>query len=229
MTSKVLTVFNEKGGSGKTTTACQLAGTLGLRGYDVLVADLDSQQTSATWLAAAGDSQFPATIWPGYRYGSNITSEIEKLTKKYDIIIADCAPSVEQPSTWGTLLVSDVALIPTKLNPPDLAALSAAKRMAKKAQQQAGRDFPVRVVANATRLHMADDKEAMKLLKSDTEFPPIGVTLGDRKAFTRSMLIGATAHSVRHGEEAVKEIEALADSVLKLLGLPLRAKKVGVL
>ncbi len=69
----------------------------------------------------------------------------------------------------------------------------------------------------------------MKLLKSDTEFPPIGVTLGDRKAFTRSMLIGATAHSVRHGEEAVKEIEALADSVLKLLGLPLRSKKVGAL
>lgn len=229
MTSKVLTVFNEKGGSGKTTTACQLAGTLGLRGYDVLVADLDAQQTSATWLAAAGDSQFPATIWPGYRYGASITSEIEKLTKKYDIIIADCAPSVEQPSTWGTLLVSDVALIPTKLNPPDLAALSAAKRMAKKAQQESGRNFPIRVVPNATRMHMADDKEAMNLLNSDKQFPPIGVTLGDRKAFTRSMLIGATAHSVRHGEEAVKEIEALADSVLKLLRLPSRAKKVGVL
>ena len=42
-----LLFFTRKGGVGKTTTACQLAGTLGHRGYDVLVADLDPQQTSA--------------------------------------------------------------------------------------------------------------------------------------------------------------------------------------
>lgn len=227
MIGKVITVFNEKGGSGKTTTTCQLAGTLGLRGYDVLVADLDAQQTSAAWLSASEGVQFPATIWPGYRYGVNITNEIEKLTKKYEIVIADCAPSVEQPSTWGTLLVSDLALIPTKLNAPDLAAIPAAKRMAKKALQSAGRDFPIRVVANATRLHMVDDQAAMKLLGSDKEFPLIGVSLGDRRAFTRSMFKGTTAHTMPHGDDAVREIEALTDSVLKLLRLPLRAKKGG--
>lgn len=224
MINKIVTIFNEKGGSGKTTTACQLAGTLGMRGYDVLVADLDPQQTSATWLSSSANSQFPATIWPGYRYGVNITSELEKLTAKYEIIIADCAPSIEQTSTWGTLLVSDLALIPTKLNPPDLAALSAAKKMAKKALDEAGRVFPVRVIANATRLHMADDKQAIVMLQSDKIVPLMPMTLGDRKAFTRSMLIGGTAHDIRHGEEAVKEIEALADEVLALLKLPAHKK-----
>jgi chromosome partitioning protein len=225
MQSKVITVFNEKGGSGKTTQTCQLAGTLGRRGYDVLVADLDPQQTSSRWLASHSGSQFPATIWQGFRYGEQITGELEKLSAKYEIIIADCAPSIEQKSTWGTLLVSDLALIPTKLNPPDLDALPAAKAMAKKAHQECGRDFPVRVVANATRLHMADDKMAIQLLKQDKLFPPLVNSLGDRKAFTRSMLVGGTAHDLRHSEEAVKEIEALADSVLRLLGLPLNAKK----
>lgn len=97
--------------------------------------------------------------------------------------------------------------------------------MAKKAHQESGRSFPVRVVANATRLRMADDKLTIQLLKQDKLFPPLENSLGDRKAFTRSMLVGGTAHDLRHSEEAVKEIEALADTVLRLLGLPKTAKK----
>lgn len=218
--AKIITVYNEKGGSGKTTTTCQLAGTLGLRGYDVLVADLDPQQTSASWLGKHNGANFPATIWPGFRYGSNIVSELEKLVFKYDIIVADCAPSVEQPTTWAALLLSDLALIPTKLNPPDLEALAAAKRLAKLAQEESRRDFPVRVVPNAARMHLKDDDAAVKRLHTDTKYPPLPFTLGDRKAYTRSMLAGATAHSLKGSEEAVREIEMLADATLKLLGLP---------
>ena len=43
MTAHIITVFNQKGGVGKTTTTCQLAGTLGYRGFDLLVADMDPQ------------------------------------------------------------------------------------------------------------------------------------------------------------------------------------------
>ena len=78
--SKIVTVFNEKGGCGKTTVACHLAGTFGLRGLDVLVADLDAQQTSAAWLAAREGANIKATIWPGFRYGASITGEIQKLS-----------------------------------------------------------------------------------------------------------------------------------------------------
>jgi chromosome partitioning protein len=223
----IVTIWNEKGGSGKTTTACQLAGTLGMRGYDVLVADLDPQQTSSRWIAANSEISFPATVWPGFRYGAQIGQELEKLAAKFDIIIADCAPSIEQPATWGTLLVSDLGLIPTKLNPPDLDALPAAKEMAKKAFRDSGRTFPVRVVANAVRMHMTDDKAAMSVLSRDSTFPPMQVTLGDRKAFTRAMLIGGTAHDLKHSEDAVREIEALTDAVLKLLDLPKQAKSKG--
>ena len=44
-------------------------------------------------------------------------------------------------------------------------------------------------------------------------------------AAATAMLIGGTAHDLRHSEEAVKEIEKLADAVLKFIGLPLKTKK----
>jgi chromosome partitioning protein len=198
---------------------------LGLRGYDVLVADMDPQQSAATWMAMNGGNQFKATNWPGFRYGSSVINEVHKLTEKYDIVIADCAPSVEQPTTWAMLLIADLALIPTKLSPPDLAALPSAKRLFRKAVEQTGREYPVRVLANATQMHMSDDRDYFAGLTEDAEFPPMKVTLGARKAYARSMLMGSTAHGVRGGEDAVREVEAFADEVLRILGLP--AKKIG--
>jgi len=223
--AKIVCVFNEKGGAGKTTTTCQLAGTLGERGYDVLVADLDTQQTTSTWMARNGGVDFKATSWAGFRYGSNLTQKIKEFTNKYDIIVADCAPSVEQATTWGMLLVSDLALIPTRLSPPDLNALPSAKKLAQKAADAAGRQIKTRVIANCTRMHMRDAKDYFEALSQDKEIPPLKTTLSELKAYERSMLFGSTAHAVQGGEKAVTEIENLADEVLQLLNLPKKAKK----
>ncbi len=222
----IISVYNEKGGSGKTTTSCQLAGTLGRRGYEVLVADLDPQQTSSSWIARNAGEYFPAKCWSGFRYGERVATELADLSKKYEIIVADCAPSVEQPATWGALLASSLALIPTKLNATDMDALPAAKRLAKKAWDTLGGDqFPIRVVPNAAKLHFKDDLAALRTLQKDQEIPPTKTALGDRKAYSRSMLIGSTVHNLPKSEESVREVEALADEVLRIIGLP--SKKGG--
>lgn len=223
--AKIITVFNQKGGVGKTTTACQLAGTLGHRGYDVLVADLDPQQTSASWLAREEGKNFPAAIWSGFRYGAGTPSELGKLAQKYDVIVVDCAPSVEQPGAWGALLVSDLALIPTKLSPADIDALPASKQLVKKARVTSGRDFPTFVLATAHRKNRSDDRTAIEILSEDKEFPLMQVTLGDRTAYTRSMLYGATAHSLPNAKDAIAEIDSLADIVVKLTKLRRITKK----
>lgn len=213
MEAKVICIFNEKGGSGKSTLACQLAGTLGRKGYEVLVADLDPQETASQWLTAHGGVNLKAQLWSGHRYGENVISPIKGFLSKFDIVIADCAPSVEQKSTWAMLLVADLALIPAKLSPPDMAALPSAKRLARKAREESGRTYPVKVVANATRMHLSDDKAILELLQGDKEFPVMKTMMGDRKAYSRSMLMGSTVHAVPKGEEAVRELEALAEAV----------------
>lgn len=45
---RTIAIVNQKGGSGKTTTAVNLAATLGERGRRVLVADLDPQASATS-------------------------------------------------------------------------------------------------------------------------------------------------------------------------------------
>lgn len=234
--ARIIGVFNAKGGAGKTTTACQLSGTLGYRKFDVLLADLDPQETSVRWVALNPDSSFPASTWSGHRFGSKVASELEKMMTKYDIIVVDCAPSVADPSSWPVLCVCDLVLIPTMLSAQGLDALPAAKALVRKAKEMTGRDFPVRVVPVAARMWMSNDAGVVAGLMADEEFPtfttasgpkggkgkaPVSaLTLGQRNAFTNAMYIGSTAHAVKGGVDATNEIEALADAALKLLDLP---------
>lgn len=222
--AKIVTVFNEKGGCGKTTVACHLAGTLGLRGLDVLVADLDAQQTAASWLAAQGGN-IKATLWTGYKYGADVKDEIAKLATKFDIIIADCAPSVENLATGAMLQVSDLIIIPTRLSPPDIAALHAAKRLAGLAvENSAKKGIQVRVLANSARLYQSDARMYLQRLAADRAFPLFKHSMGERTAFARAMLLGSTAHALR-SPEAVSELDGLTNEVAALLHLPPKFRK----
>lgn len=225
MAAKIITVFNQKGGVGKTTTTCQLAGTFGYRGYDVLVADVDPQETTSSWLSnASADLPFPGTLWTGHKYAEgNLAKELGKLSNKYDLIFVDCAPSVDNASTWSSLLVSDMAIIPTKLSPADTTALPAALELAKKAMQECGRSYPVRVLATAFRKSRADEKMMLEQITTNRRYPEfkvLPVQLGDRVAFTRSMLIGGTAHNIPKAGEACAELDMLADEICTLLAIP---------
>lgn len=226
--AKIVTVFNQKGGAGKTTSTCQIAGTFGHRGYDVLVADLDKQSSASKWLSAADESApFPASLWAGHMYKGNIATELGKLSEKYDLIFLDCAPAVDQPGTWASLLVNDLAIIPTKLGPADTDALHDAFELAKRARIESGLNFPVRVLATAYRKARSDERIALaKLAENERypDFPAFKTSLADRIAYPRAMLYGATAHSMPKAGDAIEELESLADEIAALLAMPKRKK-----
>ena len=54
---RIIAVTNQKGGSGKTTTAVNLAAALAEAGHTCLVVDLDPQASASRWLGASGSGR----------------------------------------------------------------------------------------------------------------------------------------------------------------------------
>jgi chromosome partitioning protein len=217
---KIIVVANEKGGAGKTQAACQLAGTLGRRGYEVLLADCDGQGSSTLWSGMNEGENFRAQCWKGAQYKEKIVSQLEQLVPKYDVIVVDCGAGADVKSTWGALLVADLVVVPTKLYAADVGALPGIKRMVRNAWEDSGRRYPALVLPMAVRLHMKDDQSTLKnTLSRDPEFPLAKTVFSERRAFPRSMLLGGTVHDVAGSQDSVREVEAFVDEVCGLVKL----------
>jgi chromosome partitioning protein len=59
----VIVVANPKGGVGKSTVATNLAGYFSSRGHNVMLGDVDKQQSSRSWLTLRPSSLPPISAW----------------------------------------------------------------------------------------------------------------------------------------------------------------------
>ena len=225
MTAKVITVFNQKGGCGKTTIAMSLAGSFGLRGYSALVVDMDPQGTASRWSSAAPeDHPFPASVMSLAPMEGKMHREVKNHIDKFDAIFIDCPPAMNSAAPTSAMLVSDLALIPVVPSPADIWAAESAKKLAEAAQAN-NEELVARVVANMVQRSTSLAKELIELLEEDKDFPLMKSSLGSRAAFREAQILGSTVHQVPRAAAAIQEIEAMADQVLALLNLPMRNKK----
>lgn len=224
MTAKVVTVFNQKGGCGKTTIAMSLAGALGLRGFKALVVDMDPQGTASRWASAAPeDRPFPASVMSLAPMEGKMHREVKNHMDKFDVIFIDCPPAMNSAAPTSAMLVSDLALIPLVPSPADIWAAESAKKLAEAAQAN-NETLVARIVANMVQRSTSLAKELLELLDEDKEFPLLKSTLGSRAAFREAQILGATVHAVPRATAAVEEVENMATEVLDLLKLPQRKK-----
>jgi chromosome partitioning protein len=217
MVAKVITVFNQKGGCGKTTVSMQLAGALGLRGNKVLVVDMDEQGTATRWASQAPDeSPFPAILSNLAAMGGKMHREIRSQIADYDFIVIDCPPAIHSPSPSSAMLVSDLALIPVVPAPADMWAVVAAKQLAAHAQAT-NEQLKVRLVPNMVQKNTTLARDTLDVLSEDNEIPLASTRLGSRSAYRECQLIGATVHKIPRARDAITEVENLVNEVLALL------------
>ena len=82
--NKVITIANQKGGVGKTTTAVNLASSLSATKREVLLIDLDPQGNATT--ATGIKKENPNTLFNLFFEEKNINDCIYKTTDNYDVI-----------------------------------------------------------------------------------------------------------------------------------------------
>ena len=115
----ILSILNQKGGTGKTTVAVNLAVMYARDGGKVLLVDADSQGSAKAWASIRPDRL--AKIETVEITTPDISREIERLRKGHDVIIIDGGGRVTATAR-ACVLVSDFILIPTMVSTPDVLA-----------------------------------------------------------------------------------------------------------
>ncbi len=218
MSAKIITVFNQKGGAGKTTVSVHLAGALGLRGAKILIVDMDEQNTATRWVGQADEEHpFPAAIMNLAALDGSMHKEVKKQIDRYDFIVIDCPPAVHSQAPMSALLISDLGIIPVVPSPADLWATVMAKELANKTRGL-NDTLHVRVLANAVQRRTSLARDAIEILGEDEDIPLMRSMIGARSAFRECQAIGATVHRVPGAKEAIAEVEAMVDEALAIIG-----------
>lgn len=107
----ILVIASEKGGTGKTTLATNLAIMRAIEGKDVLLVDADPQSSSLDFTGVREEEGHKPSITVSAIYGRNLSSELKKLAPKFDDIIVDVGGR-DSTSLRSSLLAASVLVVP---------------------------------------------------------------------------------------------------------------------
>ncbi|GAA8397782.1 ParA family protein [Helicobacter pylori] len=116
----IITIANEKGGSGKSTLCLNLCVQLLLDKKDIVALDTDSQKSLEVFNNIRSETNLPNFTL--FNRTGNITDTLKQMTDKYEYILIDTKDEHSKKSQRAMLL-SDWVLIPTTPSQLDTAVL----------------------------------------------------------------------------------------------------------
>ncbi len=208
MLSKVITISQQKGGTGKTTLAVHLAlAFVKYHNLKVAIIDTDPQGSLGKWFMIRTEKKIPnnnltfktASLW-GAQYESKI------LKKDHDIVIIDTPPKIESDAR-PSIESADLVLIPMAASHVDFWATGAIVEIAKKA------DKKVLIQINRSNQRSKLIKKTNEFIKS-LNLSSTQTIIGNRQIYASSMGEGKTAVEKQKKSNAVEEIKQLSEQIL---------------
>jgi chromosome partitioning protein len=218
----ILTIANQKGGCGKTTTVMNLAGGLTKAKYRVLVVDADPQASATLWSLARGQAGLPFDVMTARQLGGRV-EDLLTLAASRDIILVDCPPGIVETQdevgrfARSVLSASDALLVPLRPSPADFAAAAGFVRYLARVRPPG---VKMAVLVNALRKTVlggqARDQAAL-LFASIPEAIVLEATIGLRESITEVSGSGMTIFDYAPKHEAAREYTNLTKEIIQWL------------
>lgn len=207
----VVVFAGQKGGTGKSTLAINVAAELVERGLAVLLVDADGQGSARTWAAVAAELGNP--VPDHIAAGADMHRTLPLVVAKYEWIVIDCPPRAGDVQR-SAFMVADLVVLPC--GPSTLDAWALAETIEQVRAAQAHRpELRAVVVLNRhnprTRIG-AGAREAL----AGSGVPVAKLEVGQRAAFAEAPAMGLGVTTFAPSSPAAEEIRVLVTGLAKL-------------
>ena len=204
---KIIALLNEKGGTGKSTIATNLASALHLRGRRVVLVDADPQGTSRDWRSASPEGiDLPPVV------ALDRPEMLQSLASiQAELVIID-TPAKAEKMTAAVVRIAQTALVVIQPSGADIWASAAAVKLIQQKVDVGGQidaGFLVNRVSGVSKL----SKEVLTGEWNDYGVSMLEHSIGNRVVFAQALTDGlsvynlADAHAKQEMNQLIEELE----------------------
>jgi chromosome partitioning protein len=211
----IIGVFGQKGGTGKSTVATNLATYLVSRGDDVLLLDADPQGTSYNWAQRRKNANGLVAI-TCLKASGDIYDAVRDQAKRYNHVVID-AGGADSDAMRSGILASNIVYVPLQPSVADIETSGAVNTMIGEARRFNRSLIARAIISRAPTNPMINEtQEAREALLELSELELSRIFIRDRKVYRDALLEGAGVVEMSNNK-ATAEIQLLGQEILATL------------
>ncbi len=210
----ILLVGGEKGGTGKTTLAVNLAALRALAGRDVLLIDTDIQASASYWALSRDEGKTLPRIACIQKFGKGLQAEVLDLATRYQDVLID-AGGRDSAELRAALVVAQRAFIPIQPSQFDIWTLGRMDDLVNTAQGfNPTLQAWVTISRASTNPSVSEVNEARSLLADFAHLQLADTVIRDRIAYRKAARYGLSVEELKPLDpKATEELRSLYQEV----------------
>lgn len=197
---KTISFVSQKGGTGKTTLALNIATEATRHGLTVAIIDLDPQPSAMAWSDLRGERGDPPVL---DAKASRLAAAVQTAAAQgLDLLLVDTGGRTDE-GAYAAAKVSDLVVVPIQPSAIDLKSMDATRELI----DRAGRPPSLVVLTRVKPFGSRHDETASWL--ANHGFTVSSVTIGDRVPFQDAYAGGQAVSEYEPAGKAAQEIQQL--------------------